>query len=64
MRENFTFTIIPHSVYNINMLKIIEITDKKEWDDFVNEHNGHPCSFGAGVNLKPSRQTGKWCEFF
>ena len=52
MRENFTFTIIPHSVYNINMLKIIEITDKKEWDDFVNEHNGHPLQLWGWGELK------------
>ena len=52
MRENFTFTIIPHSVYNINMLKIIEITDRKEWDDFINEHNGHPLQLWGWGELK------------
>lgn len=52
MRENSTFTIIPHSVYNINMLKIIEITDRKEWDDFINEHNGHPLQLWGWGELK------------
>ena len=52
MRENSTFTIIPHSVYNINMLKIIEITDRKEWDDFINEHGGHPLQLWGWGELK------------
>lgn len=34
------------------MLKIIEITDKKEWDDFVNEHGGHPLQLWGWGELK------------
>ena len=58
MRENSTFTIIPHSVYNINMLKIIEITDKKEWNDFINEHGGHPLQLWGWGELKS--QSANW----
>ena len=64
MRENFTFTIIPHSVYNINMLKIIEITDKKEWDDFVNEHNGHPLQLWGWGELKAESSNWKVVRVF
>ena len=64
MRENFTFTIIPHSVYNINMLKIIEITDKKEWDDFVNEHNGHPLQLWGWGELKAELSNWKVVRVF
>lgn len=64
MRENFTFTIIPHSVYNINMLKIIEITDKKEWDDFVNEHNGHPLQLWGWGELKAESSNWKVMRVF
>lgn len=59
MRENSTFTIIPHSVYNINMLKIIEITDRKEWDDFINEHGGHPLQLWGWGELKSQSPTWK-----
>ena len=56
--RNSTFTIIPHSVYNINMLKIIEITDKKEWNDFINEHGGHPLQLWGWGELKS--QSANW----
>lgn len=39
-------------VYNRNMLKIIEITDRKEWDDFINEHGGHPLQLWSWGELK------------
>ena len=59
MRENSTFTIIPHPAYNINMLKIIEITDRKEWDDFINEHGGHPLQLWGWGELKSQSPTWK-----
>ena len=34
------------------MLKIIEITDRKEWDDFINEHGGHPLQLWGWGELK------------
>ena len=34
------------------MLKIIEITDRKEWDDFINEHGGHPLQLWGWGDLK------------
>ena len=34
------------------MLKIIEITDRKEWNDFINEHGGHPLQLWGWGELK------------
>ena len=34
------------------MLKIIEIADRKEWDDFINEHGGHPLQLWGWGELK------------
>ena len=40
------------------MLKIIEITDRKEWDDFINEHGGHPLQLWGWGELKS--QSSNW----
>ena len=40
------------------MLKIIEITDKKEWNDFINEHGGHPLQLWGWGELKS--QSSNW----
>ena len=34
------------------MLKIIEITDRKEWDDFMSEHGGHTLQLWGWSELK------------
>ena len=41
------------------MLKIIEITDRKEWDDFINEHGGHPLQLWGWGELKSQSPTWK-----
>lgn len=40
------------------MLKIIEITDRNEWDDFINEHGGHPLQLWGWGELKS--QSSNW----
>ena len=39
-------------VYNRLMLKIVEITDKNEWDGFININGGHPLQLWGWGELK------------